>query len=39
MASDYDKIIKDNIEAVFLPVLDKLLSIRSDGVFEELPDS
>ena len=38
MASDYDKIIKENIEAVFLPVIDKLLGIRSDGAFEELPD-
>lgn len=38
MANEYDKIIKENIEAVFLPVMDKLLGIRSDGSFEELPD-
>ena len=37
MASDYDRIIKENIEAVFLPVIDKLPGIRSDGASEDLP--
>ena len=36
MASDYDKIIKENIESVFLPVMDKLLNIQADS-FEDIP--
>ena len=36
MANEYDKIIKENIEAVFLPVMDKLLGIQVD-MSEDIP--
>ena len=37
MAQDYDKILKENMEALILPLADKLLGL-SLGPIEELPD-
>ncbi|TAG05792.1 MAG: hypothetical protein EAZ44_02925 [Cytophagia bacterium] len=37
MAQDYDKIFKENIEEVILPLIDKLLGIRPEKL-EEIPD-
>ena len=37
MAQDYDKILKENMEALILPLADKLLGL-SLGPTEELPD-
>ena len=37
MAQDYDKILKENMEALILPLADKLLGL-SLGATEELPD-
>ena len=37
MAQDYDKILKENIEALIIPLADKLLGL-SLGRLEELPD-
>jgi hypothetical protein len=38
MTQDYDKIIKENLEAIFIPLSRKILKIESE-IFEELPDS
>lgn len=37
MAQDYDKIIKENIEAIILPLAERLLGIRPEKM-EEIPD-
>ena len=37
MANDYDKIIRENIEAVILPLAERLLDIQPECI-EELPD-
>jgi predicted transposase/invertase (TIGR01784 family) len=37
MTNEYDKVIKENLEAVFLPLAKKLLNIESD-LMEEIPD-
>ncbi|MGB3781103.1 MAG: hypothetical protein WA960_22250 [Tunicatimonas sp.] len=37
MAQDYDKILKENMEALILPLADQLLGL-SLGATEELPD-
>ena len=34
MANDYDRIIKENIEAVILPLSDKLFGIRPEAMEE-----
>ena len=38
MAQDFDKIIKENLEAIFIPLTKKILAIETD-IFEEIPDS
>lgn len=37
MGQDYDKILKENIEALIIPLADQLLGL-SLGQLEELPD-
>ena len=37
MSNEYDKIIRENIEAVILPLADKILGI-SPTLIEEIPD-
>ena len=37
MAQEYDKILKENIEALIIPLADKLLGLKL-GELEELPD-
>ena len=38
MAQEYDKILKENIEALIIPLADKLLGLKL-GELEELPDN
>ncbi len=38
MSKEYDKIIKENIEAIILPLIDKLLGIHPKTI-EEIPDA
>jgi hypothetical protein len=38
MGNDYDRIIKENIEAVILPLLEKLLGLERPGKLEHIPD-
>ncbi|MFP4343023.1 MAG: hypothetical protein ACLFQO_21460, partial [Cyclobacteriaceae bacterium] len=38
MGNDYDRIIKENIEAVILPLMEKLMGLERPGRLENIPD-